>query len=448
MKKTPRLFAFILIFIIHYFQIRRLIWISILSTLFTTHCEAQWFKLPNLPDSGGVYKIQFVNPNTGWLSTNTFYLPNYFTFMKTTNGGVSWTRIQNTGQVLIFYFFNDSLGIAIDKNGANVSKSTNGGLNWNTIYTTSNGYGDMFFVNKDTGWTCGGDGNLAGVWRTTDGGSSWIRQYTANANNFNRIFFLKNKVNGEYWGWTMKVDLLWKTTNSGVNWVRLNDIGGCNSSDGFDIYFKDTSNGIITRGYQCFSTTTNGGYNWIHHPYIWGNSSIGIGDTNILWLTMGDSVIKTINFFQTYGKQGIPVITNKIFAFDTSIAYAGTNMTNMAKTTNGGGPIIYLGIDSQSVSIPVYFSLYQNYPNPFNPSTTIKFFIRSKSYVTLSIFDITGKEVLKVFDNNFLSFGTYKSVLDFGKLNLSSGVYYYRLSVVSPNSNSLFTETKKMVMIK
>jgi photosystem II stability/assembly factor-like uncharacterized protein len=411
----------------------------------------QWFKLPNLPDSGGVYKIQFVNSNTGWLSTNTFYLPNYFTFMKTTNGGQNWNVLQNTGQVLIFYFFNDSLGIAIDKNGANISKTTNGGLNWNIVYTTSNGYSDMFFVNKDTGWTCGFDGIFGGVWRTNDGGNNWFRQYTANSNGLSRIFFLKNKVNGEYWGWTFKGDGLWKTTNSGVNWIQLNNIGGCNSSAGVDMYFKDTSNGIITRSFICFSTTTNGGINWTHHidnGFI--SAKIGIGDNNKLWLTMGtiDTLIKTNNFFQTYGRQITASSSGVIFALDTSTVFAGWDMTNMQKTTNGGGPIIYLGIDSQSVSIPLYFSLYQNYPNPFNPSTTIKFFIRSKSYVTLSIFDVTGKEVLKVYDNNFLSFGTYKSVLDFGKLNLSSGVYFYRISVVSPNSNSLFTETKKMVMIK
>jgi hypothetical protein len=418
-------------------------------TLNIDNCNCQWFKLPDLPDSGRVYKMQFVNPNTGWISTSTFYLPFYRTFMKTTNGGQNWNRVQNTGQVFIFYFFNDSLGFGIDWTGSNFSKTTNGGLNWNTIYTTGNGYGDMFFVNKDTGWTCGTEGIFGGIWRTNDGGFNWVKQYTANSNGLDRIFFLKNKVNGEYWGWTFKGDMLWRSTNSGVNWVLLNNIGGCSSSSGVDIYFKDTSNGIITRTYTCFSTTTNGGFNWIHHSELNSTSSrIGIGDSNILWLTILDSVIKTIDFFQTYGKQDVPAIVNRIFAFDTSIVYAGANSINMVKTSNGGGPIIYAGIDSLSSSIPLYFSLYQNYPNPFNPSTTIKFFIRSKSYVSLSIFDIMGKEVLKVYDNNLLSFGTYKSVLDFGRLNLSSGVYYYRLSVMSANQNKLYSETKKLVFIK
>jgi photosystem II stability/assembly factor-like uncharacterized protein len=410
----------------------------------------QWFKLPDLPvSSGTMYDMYFVNANTGWI---TFLSPN--SLIKTTNGGINWI-IQSSSNIRNIQFMDSLVGYAngiIGTNGT-IWKTTDGGSNWSSLFVTGNGYADIFFVNKDTGWTCGSDGNIGGVWRTNDGGNNWFRQYSATSiSSLSKIFFLKNKVNGEYWGWTLKSIVLWRTTNSGTNWTQISsNIGGCNFSDGVDIYFKDTSYGIITRGLSCFNTTSNGGFNWVEHIESKSISSkIGVGDSNKLWLTIGgrDSLLKTNNFFQTYGIQVTASYSTNIFALDTSVVYAGYNMTNIEKTTNGGGPIIYTGIDSQSVSIPVYFSLYQNYPNPFNPTTTIKFFIRSKSYVTLSIFDVTGKEVLKVYDNNFLSFGTYKSVLDFGKLNLSSGVYFYRLSVVSPKSNSLFTETKKMVMIK
>jgi hypothetical protein len=115
---------------------------------------------------------------------------------------------------------------------------------------------------------------------------------------------------------------------------------------------------------------------------------------------------------------------------------------------NGGGPIIYTGIDSLNLNLPVYYKLYQNYPNPFNPATTIIFDVRNKSYVNLIIYDITGKEVLKLYNNNFLEVGTYKSVIDFGKMNLSSGVYLYRLSVMGTNSESIYMETRKMIYIR
>jgi hypothetical protein len=410
---------------------------------------SQWQRLPNLPDSGKLFDMQFVNVNTGWI---TLYNNISYTcrLIKTTSGLQNWD-ILIPNQVLIFNFFNDSLGVALDINGNQFSRSMNGGLNWNTIYNTGSVYQDMFFVNKDTGWTCGTDGMWGGVWRTNNGGYNWFRQYTANAGTLSRIFFLRNNVNGEYWGWTFVVNILWRTTNSGVNWTLINNSigGGCN--DGYDIYFVDTSKGIITRNLSCFSTTSNGGFNWTHYSeYASVNSSIGVGDSNKIWLTLGteDTLIKTRNFFQTYGKQVTAAYAKMIFALDTSTVYAGWDQLNMMKTTNGGGPIIYTGIDSLNVSLPVEYKLYQNYPNPLNPATTIRFSIIKGSNVSLIIYDITGREVLRLIDNIFLEARNYKSVFNINMLNLSSSVYFYRLSVTGKNSETIYTETKKMIYLK
>jgi hypothetical protein len=73
-------------------------------------------------------------------------------------------------------------------------------------------------------------------------------------------------------------------------------------------------------------------------------------------------------------------------------------------------------------SIPKEFSLFQNYPNPFNPRTTIKYSIPQKSVVTITVYDILGKEVSKLVNEEKLS-GTYEVQFDGSKL--SSGVYYY-----------------------
>jgi photosystem II stability/assembly factor-like uncharacterized protein len=416
------------------------------------NCEAQWFKLPDLPVSGGTrWDMFFINQNTGWM---TFLSPN--SLIKTTNGGLNWI-IQSNNEIRFIQFIDSLIGYAngfIGSTGT-IWKTTNGGTNWNSLFMTGNGYADIFFANKDTGWTCGGDGNRLGVWRTLDGGYNWTRQLAStNASNLDRIFFLKNKVNGEYWGWTMKGDGLWRTTNSGVNWNLINgSIGICNTvnSSGVDIYFKDTLNGIITRDYRCFSTTTNGGFNWIQHPDKGSFSSkIGVGDSNKVWLTLGtiDTLIKTNNFFQSYGRQFTATYSGIIFALDTSIVYAGWDQTNMQKTTNGGGPIIYSGIDSLNLSIPLYYSLYQNYPNPFNPSTTIKFFVRTKSYISLSIYNNQGKEVIRLYNDDLLTYGSYKAIVDFGRLNLASGVYFYRLTAKGLKGTDLYLETKKMIFIK
>ncbi len=106
--------------------------------------------------------------------------------------------------------------------------------------------------------------------------------------------------------------------------------------------------------------------------------------------------------------------------------------------------IIYRGKISTVVSAPVpdNFILFQNYPNPFNPSTTIKFTLNKSGNVKLSVFNILGERVARLVDE-YLSKGTYQYVFDpreYGRL--SSGVYFYRLSL---DNKSV---TKSMVYLK
>ncbi|MBE2216564.1 MAG: T9SS type A sorting domain-containing protein, partial [Ignavibacteria bacterium] len=258
------------------------------------------------------------------------------------------------------------------------------------------------------------------------------------------------KINNEYWGWVL-AGHLYRTTNSGASWNMIFDgnnfSAGCVSLS--NVFFKDTLNGIITRGLRCFSKTTNGGFNWFDVPEFNSISShIGMANDTIGWLSLAtDSVLKTYNFFISYGKQHIPVPSVfEIFPLDTSNVYAGRNQNMMIKTTNGGGPLV--GIEQISDIIPAEFSLSQNYPNPFNPQTTVEFSLSKDAYVTLTIYDILGKEVSAALNNEYITSGTYKAVLDFGKINVTSGVYFYKLSITDGSSKTLFTESKKLVYIK
>lgn len=85
------------------------------------------------------------------------------------------------------------------------------------------------------------------------------------------------------------------------------------------------------------------------------------------------------------------------------------------------------------------FILSQNYPNPFNPSTKIKYQIPNSGYVSLKIYDILGKEVA-VLVNEEQPSGSHEINLDAS--NLTSGIYFYRLTTNN------FTEIKRMVLIK
>jgi len=95
--------------------------------------------------------------------------------------------------------------------------------------------------------------------------------------------------------------------------------------------------------------------------------------------------------------------------------------------------------DKNSTSALYDFALQQNYPNPFNPSTNISFSIPSKSFVSLNVFDLTGKEVVTLV-NEVKSAGTYTAT--FNAVNMPSGVYYYRLQAGNIN------EIKKMLLLK
>jgi subtilisin-like proprotein convertase family protein len=97
------------------------------------------------------------------------------------------------------------------------------------------------------------------------------------------------------------------------------------------------------------------------------------------------------------------------------------------------------GTEPISSEIPDRFQLYQNYPNPFNPVTTIKFDIPKSSYVNITLFDMLGREVKKLVNENRTA-GTYE--IRFDASDLASGTYFYRIDAGS------FTDVKKMVLIK
>lgn len=98
-----------------------------------------------------------------------------------------------------------------------------------------------------------------------------------------------------------------------------------------------------------------------------------------------------------------------------------------------------IGINIISTEVPNDFNLEQNYPNPFNPTTNIQFEIPKASFVNLTIFDVTGKEIA-VLNNSELIPGKYEAVWNAN--SLPSGVYFYRLTTAE------FTLSKKMILTK
>ena len=89
--------------------------------------------------------------------------------------------------------------------------------------------------------------------------------------------------------------------------------------------------------------------------------------------------------------------------------------------------------------VPANYSLEQNYPNPFNPSTTIEYYTSVPGKVVLKVFDMTGKEVESLVDEN-QSAG--KHSVEFNASGFASGVYIYKISTNN------FSASKKLILMK
>jgi subtilisin family serine protease len=90
--------------------------------------------------------------------------------------------------------------------------------------------------------------------------------------------------------------------------------------------------------------------------------------------------------------------------------------------------------------IPSKFELNQNYPNPFNPASIISFELPVATFVKLEIFDLTGKQIVTLFEGD--KNAGYYSVI-FNSINFASGIYFYRLS-----TSAGFSCIKKLAIVK
>ena len=105
------------------------------------------------------------------------------------------------------------------------------------------------------------------------------------------------------------------------------------------------------------------------------------------------------------------------------------------------------GIEQTTSSVPKEYRLEQNYPNPFNPTTKIRYELPRHTIVSLTVYDVLGREVAVLVDEEKQA-GRY--VVDWQPTNISSGVYLYRLQAGDPSlrSGQWFVETKKLVLVK
>jgi len=359
----------------------------------TTDAGKTWFQQPLLVNTG-IEALNFANENLGWI-VGWSYL------YTTTNGGNSWNQIE-LPEVLPYNgvkIFKDGLGFVIIPFSAKMYKTTDFGKTWQRMYAPVSidyGFLDLCFTDRDNGWI------IAKEWlspnhkilRTTDSGATWQIEYEINTSYLWDIFFL-----GDRTGWIVGDEgIVIRTTDGGSNWSVVY------SKENYyfkSVFFRSKLRGFVVGGrgvYPIIMSSNDGGSSW---------------DSNKIWCNN-------------------PL--DKIYVFDNNkaiaIGGAGTILVNND---------IVVNLNEDKIDRNINFFLSQNYPNPFNPTTSIQYEISSRQFVTISVYDLLGREIATLI-NEEKPVGEY--AVEFDGTGLPSGIYFYRIKAGS------YSETRKMVLLR
>ncbi len=373
------------------------------------------------------------------LSSNTVYITHNasgnitYRRYKTIDGGQTWIDITSnlpplddwvpkihSDKTTPFYLYTNG--------GSHMFKSTNEGVNWTQMNSTAfptpyilnfsvsiySGTGPVIYACLEDAPESGNHtGKLLrvydnGTWYERSAGlpttGAWVRNVAIHPTDINTAYALMNGFSGSK---------VFKTTNRGVNWTNIT--GNLPDIPVSDLvpHPSDNNKLYLSSEFGCYKTT-NGGTNW----YRWNNGMPGYPP-----LQSSDPIICDLKVIDSIAQNG------KYY-----IAACTYGRGIWMREISGDDPI---GIISNST--PVAYSLSQNYPNPFNPSTKIDFSIAKSMSVRIIIYDVLGRAVRTLLDEKRQA-GSYS--VEFDAKNLSSGVYFYKLT------SGDYADVKKMVIIK
>ena len=238
---------------------------------------------------------------------------------------------------------------------------------------------------------------------------------------------------------------------SGTGWINLykyfsnydinkNDLGYVSQvwdgttwiNNDKDIITYNAQNNVTERLYQTWD-----GAVWVNlynSIYTYDSNN---NNTSVKYQTFSmGSWVDIFLYLNTYN-------SNNLQTSETDQTFDGTVWNNTIRYTYTYELVV--GIKNQIISAE-NFKLYDNYPNPFNPSTKIKFVLPSSSFVNLKVYDILGREV-KALINEEKSAGQYEIEFKAGG-ELSSGIYFFKLEASSLENKNNFVTVKKMVLLK
>ena len=172
----------------------------------------------------------------------------------------------------------------------------------------------------------------------------------------------------------------------------------------------------------------------------------GAQASNIFWQVAGQVVLGT-----TVEMKGIILCQTQI-VMNTGATLNGRALAQTAVTLNANTvtkPDVINNIGADAQQMPVQFTLEQNFPNPFNPSTKIDYQVPVDAKVIMEVYNITGQKVVELV-NQDQSAGYYSIDFNSSSLtkNISSGIYFYRMTAIDKATGNNFSAIKKMILLK
>ncbi len=207
------------------------------------------------------------------------------------------------------------------------------------------------------------------------------------------------------------------------------------SSSDFQLYFNN-QNGFYFYKYQSINTDSTQLFFKENGTTTWTKLVISkiVEDTTNLGTLYSADLSSTTH----YDSAGIDLKFHVVDQSGNSSDWVLEPAFGVGKFSGGNSPATAVNT-ANNKNLPTVFALNQNYPNPFNPTTTISFALPSRSFVSLKVFDILGREVSTIVSGE-LQAGSYTR--QWNASTFASGVYFYRLQAGS------FVQTRELVLLR
>ena len=267
-----------------------------------------------------------------------------------------------------------------------------------------------------------------GVYRAADEGSNWAPVGLSNM----VVLSLAADSAGNVYAAT-KNSGIYASTNNGITWVSCgairNDIGALAVNSVGNV-FAGIFGGILR--------SSDNGATWVEKDFITGyvyslafkgSQSVFAGTYKGVYASYDNG-----DHWKLLSTKGLSQPLVLSLAFDPAgNLVAGTYHGGLYRTTQS-----FTSVEEQNV-FSKGFQLHQNYPNPFNPTTQIQFSLPGRSYVSLKVFDLLGRQVATLVDGE-QKVGEH--VVTFDASKLSAGSYFYRLTTQEK------TVVRKMLLLR